>query len=329
MSEIRLQHAEGNDVFEHAYNVSQKISNELHKSVYLKEDERLALMSALATGGHVLMDSTYGTGKTTTAKAFAAAIGGTNGRIQGTPDVMASDMTGQSIYNQKTTEFDFREGPVFSNVLLYDEIDRSSPKAQAGMVQAMEEDQVTTDRGETLDLPEPFIVIATRNPEGQDVAAVLRDRFVVGVQTSAQTAEDRRHILAKKKTGHIPKRVVSTDDILELQDAVEYEVEVPEHVEDRANEFVDMIYAHDGIDHLESIQGGFRGFYNILNVAKYAALARGDRVAELEDVAFATKAVLGHRLVPTFDQMHEHADKTQAAIVKQILDSTIAAHYAA
>ena len=141
----------------------QSIKNEIKKTLVGKDHAIDSIMIAMLSGGHVLIEDLPGLGKTTLAKAFASAMDCTYRRIQFTPDLMPSDLIGVSIYSKEQQKFVFHEGPIFTNVLLADEINRTSPKTQSSLLEAMEESQVTID-GKTLILEKPFLVIATENP---------------------------------------------------------------------------------------------------------------------------------------------------------------------
>ena len=135
----------------------------LNRALKGKEEVVEAVLAALLAGGHILFDDLPGLGKTTLGKALAAAVGGTFGRLQGTPDLLPSDVTGFNIFNRKTEDFEFRKGPVFADVLLADEINRATPRTQSALFEAMGERQVSVD-GRTFPLAETFFVIATQNP---------------------------------------------------------------------------------------------------------------------------------------------------------------------
>ena len=150
---------------EKVYSLASSIIAEIEKAVTGKHKEIVLLVTALAAGGHVLIEDVPGVGKTTLASALAKAAGLDFRRAQFTPDVTASDITGFNIYNRSTESFEFREGLVMTNILLADEINRASPKTQSSLLEAMEENSVTVD-GKTYQIPDPFMVIATQNPAG-------------------------------------------------------------------------------------------------------------------------------------------------------------------
>ena len=172
---------------------SKAVLREVKKSVIGKDDVICKVYMAIIAGGHVLLDDIPGVGKTTMAQAFANALGLEYNRIQFTPDVMPSDITGFSMYNRQTGQFEFKHGATMCNVLLADEINRTSPKTQSALLQIMEEYKVTVD-GATYDLPDPFMVIATQNPVGsigtQKLPESQMDRFMIRLSMGYPSIED-------------------------------------------------------------------------------------------------------------------------------------------
>ena len=182
---------------------------------------------AIIAGGHVLLDDIPGVGKTTMAHAFANALGLKYNRIQFTPDVMPSDITGFSMYNRQTGKFEFKQGAAMCNLLLADEINRTSPKTQSALLQIMEEYRVTVD-GETYDLPEPFMVIATQNPIGsigtQKLPESQMDRFMVKLSMGYPSVEDEITIMKSRsendKRKILSECVLDNGDIQAIKEAV-------------------------------------------------------------------------------------------------------------
>lgn len=309
------------DPFDRARSTNQKVLAELTENVVMSPLDMQALVGAYAISGHVLLEANFGTGKTTIAKTMGGATSGTFERIQGTPDVMASDITGGRIYNQATQKFEFLRGPIFANVVLVDEIQRMAEKPQAGLTQAMEEGAATPAGGrETYDLPKPQLVIATRNADGF-VAPNILDRFKVGIKLPDQDAAMRKAVVAKKKTGHQLQAVVSPQEIVELQQATRG-IAIAAEYEDQANGLIDRVHGHEAIDHEDTIQGGSRSLLNILDLARYAALTRGNRNVDATDVAFGAYYVLPHRLAVEYKA--EEAGMTPHKIVHQTINQQLA-----
>ena len=184
---------------------AQNIINEVERVIVGKPDTVRKAVITLLCRGHLLIEDIPGVGKTTLAKSLAKAIGGEFRRIQFTTDLLPSDITGSSIFNQKQSEFEFRPGPIFGNVVLADEINRATPKTQSALLEAMEESQTTTD-GETRALPKPFFVIATQNavemtgtyplPEAQ------LDRFFARISLGYPDRESESNILSQQQVAH-------------------------------------------------------------------------------------------------------------------------------
>ena len=206
---------------------SKAVLREVRKSVIGKDDVICKVYMAIIVGGHVLLDDIPGVGKTTMAHAFANALGLKCNRVQFTPDVMPSDITGFSMYNRQTGKFEFKQGAAMCNLLLADEINRTSPKTQSALLQIMEEYRVTVD-GETYDLPEPFMVIATQNPIGsigtQKLPESQMDRFMVKLSMGYPSVEDEITIMKSRsendKRKILSECVLDNGDIQAIKEAV-------------------------------------------------------------------------------------------------------------
>ena len=206
---------------------SKAVLREVKKSVIGKDDVICKVYMAIIAGGHVLLDDIPGVGKTTMAQAFANALGLEYNRIQFTPDVMPSDITGFSMYNRQTGQFEFKHGATMCNVLLADEINRTSPKTQSALLQIMEEYKVTVD-GATYDLPDPFMVIATQNPVGsigtQKLPESQMDRFMIRLSMGYPSIEDEVVIMKTQsenyKRADMSQCVLENGDIQGIRNAV-------------------------------------------------------------------------------------------------------------
>lgn len=181
-----------------------RVIDEVEKAVVGKREILTKIMTAILAGGHILIEDIPGTGKTTMAAAFSRAMGLEVNRVQFTPDVLPSDLTGFTIYRKETEEFVYQPGAVMCNLLLADEINRTSPKTQSALLEVMEEQQVTVD-GITRKTEEPFIVIATENPAGSAGTQLLPesqlDRFMICVSMGYPTVEDEMEILRRSQEG--------------------------------------------------------------------------------------------------------------------------------
>ncbi|EMA39451.1 ATPase [Halococcus morrhuae DSM 1307] len=277
------------------------------------------LMGVLARG-HVLIEDVPGTGKTLIARNIARALGLSFSRVQFTPDLLPSDVTGTHVYDEGTGEFSFSQGPIFANVVLADEINRAPPKTQAALLEAMEERQVTVD-GETHDLPDPFVVIATQNPVEMagtfELPEAQVDRFLVetaiGYPDESGEIELLRRRAERDERSPRTERVLSTDRVRALQ-------EVPESV--RVDE--DLLTYAVAIARATrqrpacSVGVSPRGTQRLFEAARARAVLSGRAFVTPEDVKGIAPAVLAHRLVLTPDAAVEDVEKR--AIVESVLD---------
>ncbi|GAB4465453.1 MAG: MoxR family ATPase [Armatimonadaceae bacterium] len=260
-----------------------------------RETVELAVVSLLCNG-HLLIEDIPGVGKTTLAKSLALSLGCAFKRIQFTPDLLPSDITGTYIYNQRNQEFDFRPGPVFANIVLADEINRATPKTQAALLECMEEGQVTSD-GTTHTLPRPFFVIATQNniehagtyqlPEAQ------LDRFLMRIAIGYPAQEDEIKILRSQVRQHpidAITSVLSAEELLEVQDAVR-DVHVSPQMQDYIVEIVTATRNHAQIE----VGVSPRGSLALMHAAQAHATLQGRDFILPDDVKKLAPYVLAHR----------------------------------
>lgn len=205
------------------YQKARTIIDEVKKAVVGKDDVVELIMTAIAAGGHILIEDTPGVGKTTMALSFSKAMGIEERRVQFTPDVMPADLTGFSVYRKETHEFVYQPGALMCNLFLADEINRTSPKTQSALLEVMEEGTVTVD-GVTRETGRPFIVIATENPEGSAGTQLLPesqlDRFMICICMGYPTVEEEVEILKRRKSGNpveMVANVTSAAEILRMQ----------------------------------------------------------------------------------------------------------------
>ncbi|MGD2059037.1 MAG: AAA family ATPase, partial [Anaerolineales bacterium] len=203
----------------------KRIADNVSKVIVGKPESIRLTIIGLLCQGHILIEDVPGTGKTMLAKSLARSIGCSFNRIQFTPDMLPSDVTGVSIFNQKTSEFEFRPGPVIAQIVLTDEINRATPKTQAALLEAMEERQVTVD-GKTYQLPEPFMVMATQNPieyEGTfPLPEAQMDRFLLRINVGYPAGRDEIQMLANQRLTHpinSLEQVVGVEELLQVQTA--------------------------------------------------------------------------------------------------------------
>jgi len=287
--------------FERAVDVAARLLANVETVVHGKREEIRLVLAALASGGHVLFEDVPGTAKTVLARAIAQSVEGAVGtRIQCTPDLQPTDVTGLAIYNQKTREFEFRPGPIFANVVLVDEINRAMPKTQSALLEAMAEQQVTVD-GVPRPLPPPFLLIATENPIEQEGTFPLPeaqlDRFFLKTALGYPDEEQELRIMREQRGGHPLadlKPVITAADLAELSAAVE-DVYLAEILEQWIVKLVRATRQVEGVE----IGASLRGTLALDKTARAWALLQGRDFVTSEDLEQLFLPVLGHRLILT------------------------------
>ena len=300
--------------------LSQRIMRETEKIIIGKTDKvRLIVMSILA-GGHVLLEDLPGVGKTTMVKSVSRALGLNHARIQFVPDLLPSDIIGMQIYDQKTGDFVLREGPVMTNVLLADEINRAIPRTQAALLEAMEENQISIDN-RILPLPQPFLVLATQNPVESEstfqLPAAQMDRFLIRISMGYPKPEEEREMLFRLGDSMPLDSVQAVTDASELLSAREAISKV--YVSDVVADYMIAI-AEATRNHPELKMGvsprGTRSLYRAAKV--WAAMAGRDYVTP-DDVKELALPVLSHRVL--LKSNAKMTGLTQEKILCEILDS--------
>ena len=275
-----------------------KLQANMEQAVLGKSDSVKTVIAALFAGGHVLLEDVPGSGKTLLAKTLAVSIDGTFSRIQMTPDLLPADITGINYYNRKNSEFEFRPGPVFANILIADEINRATPKTQAGLLEGMEEHQVTVD-GQTYPLPEPFMVIATQNPiDNQGVFPLPEaqiDRFFCMISMEYPTKEDTISILKLHGavTDAVQLQPVMTADEVETVKVLVDTVAVQDDLYDYIATIMEMTRNHSGVLLGLSARGGIA----LLRAARAWAAMEGRSYILPDDIKKMAVPVCAHRLV--------------------------------
>lgn len=281
-------------------NKSAQIITEVKKVIVGKDDVLLKTLMAILAGGHVLLEDVPGVGKTTLALAFSRAMNLGEKRVQFTPDTMASDIIGFSVYNKASGTFEFQPGAVFTNILLADEINRTSAKTQAALLEVMEEMNATVD-GVTYSLPEPFVCIATQNPLGSAGTHPLPDsqldRFMVRLSMGYPSIENQIEIVQSREGSDPLDSVVpaaSAQDILSMRRAVT-SVYIDEALIRYAAELCDKTR------HLEEVEQGVspRAVLSLVQMAKASAYMRGRNYVVPEDIQTLFADVCAHRLILT------------------------------
>ena len=278
--------------------VSKKIIQNVERVIVGKRQAIVYSLVNWFCSGHFLLEDVPGVAKTMLARALSQSVGCEFKRIQCTPDLLPSDVTGASIFNQKTAEFEFRQGPLFANIVLADEINRTTPRTQASLLEAMAESRITID-GTTHQLKEPFLVIATQNPVDHEGTFPLPeaqlDRFLMMFSIGYPTLEDELTILDNLQSGHPIEKlseVVSAKEIVECQELVR-----KVHVDPKIRQYIlQLVHFTRHHDHL-ALGGSPRASLAMFKTAQAMAAIRGRNFVLPDDVKILAEQVLCHRLI--------------------------------
>lgn len=279
-----------------AFEPLMKIQDEVNTVIRGKRDVVEMVLAAILGGGHILMEDIPGVGKTTLAVTFARVLSMDCRRVQFTPDVLPSDLLGFSMYNSQTRKFEFREGSVFCNLFLADEINRTSPKTQSALLEVMEERQASIE-GETRRLPDPFTVIATQNPSGSSGTQMLpesqMDRFMVCLSMGYPSHEDAVSLLKGEVWNQVGRlqEVVSLDELRKMQQNAEQI-----YVHDELYEYIVTLVERTRSHELFSAGASPRAAISLLRMSRSMALLRGRDFVTAEDIQHVHSVVLGHRV---------------------------------
>ena len=300
--------------------ISQSIQNGIEKVIIGKTENIKYILTAIFAGGHVLLEDVPGTGKTMLAKSLAKTLDGQFARIQFTPDLLPSDVTGINFYDREKNAFTFRPGPVFTNILLADEINRATPRTQSSLLEAMEEKQATVD-GETRALPKPFFVIATQNPVETagtfPLPEAQMDRFIMKLSMGLPTFNDEMTILENFMNQNPLSEVqpvCTIEQINEIMDEVR-QVYVHPSIREYILHIVEQTRKHAKI----ALGVSTRGSLALLKAVQAYAAICGRTYAIPEDVKELAVPVLAHRLMLS----HSMSASTAAAqdVIKEILNT--------
>ncbi len=300
---------------------ARRIVEAVETAIVGKRQTVQSALAVLLSNGHLLIEDIPGVGKTTLAKALARALGCDFKRIQFTPDLLPSDITGTSVFNQKNSEFEFRQGPVFANIVLADEINRSTPKTQASLLECMEERQVTVD-GYTYRLPEPFFVIATQNniemsgtyplPEAQ------LDRFSSRIAIGYPSLQDELRILEN----HLRLRPVDTiEPVMNPSEVVAIQAEIREvHIDSSLREYILALVTATREHPAVSLGASPRGSLSLLYASQALAAIGGRAYVSPDEIKVMAVPVLAHRVLVRPE--HRIKGLTPQGIVEEILQHT-------
>jgi MoxR-like ATPase len=278
--------------------IAQRLIENVEKVIFGKHEVVEQTVICLLCHGHLLIEDVPGVGKTMLAKALARSIGGTFKRIQFTPDLLPSDVTGVSVFNQKTREFEFRPGPILSQIVLTDEINRATPKTQSALLEAMEERQVTVD-GITYQTPKPFLVMATQNPieyEGTfPLPEAQLDRFLMRVSLGHPAPKEEIAIMEAQQYVHpIEKteQVVSTEELLQAQEEIK-----ALYIDPLVKEYiVELVNASR--KHPDAYLGASpRGSLALFKTGQARAMLEGRDYVTPDDIKALSQVTLAHRLI--------------------------------
>jgi MoxR-like ATPase len=299
-----------------------QLQRSIARAIFGKEDViQLALITLLARG-HLLIEDVPGVGKTTLAQALAKSFHCSFQRIQFTSDLLPSDVLGVSVYNPETREFEFRQGPVFANVVLADEINRTTPRTQSALLEAMNESQVTVD-GRTLPLPHPFLVIATQNPVEHHGTYPLPesqlDRFLMRIKMGYPSNETERQILRNHSENHAEavEPVADVVDVLSMQETVS-RVRVDSSLHDYALEIVDRTRKSDQL----ALGVSPRGTLMLQRAAQARAFLEGRDYCLPDDFKQLAVSVFSHRVVASARHASlQKKSETTETVLREIVES--------
>ena len=303
-------------------NLGARVIEEVERAVVGKRSLLEQIMAAILADGHILLEDYPGLAKTLIAKSFAVALGLDFKRIQFTPDLLPSDITGSYIYDRAQNRFELRQGPIFANIILADEINRASPKTQSALLEAMQEYQVTLE-GETMALPEPFIVIATQNPieyEGTfPLPEAQLDRFLLKLAIGYPSPEEEQEILRRRQERHRDtfefNRVTDAAELLEMRQVVE---EIYLHP-DLERYIVDLVN-RTRQDKRVAVGASPRGSLALLKLVRAQAALAGREYVLPDDIKrFATPALVHRLILEPGLWMRRHAAEE---IIKAIVQAT-------
>ncbi|HTX90131.1 MAG TPA: MoxR family ATPase [Anaerolineales bacterium] len=305
----------------HIQDFAAKITENVERVIVGKHDTIELLMVALLCEGHILIEDIPGVGKTMLARAVAVSLGGQFKRLQCTPDLLPNDVTGVSIFNQQSGQFEFRPGPVFVNILLADEINRATPRTQSSLLEAMQEQQVTVD-GTTHPLPRPFLVMATQNPieyEGTfPLPEAQLDRFLMRLSIGYPVFADEKTLLTHLQHEHpinFLRPVVDGNKLPEFQKQV-WDVHLDDTLQDYIIRLVTATRGHPDL----ALGASPRASLAIFKAAQALAVLRGRDHVLPDDIKYLVPVTLTHRLIVTPEA--ELRGRNASSVVSELINTT-------
>ncbi len=300
----------------------KQVRDEIAKVIVGQEAMVEMLVAAILADGHVLIEGVPGVAKTLTAKLLSKVIAADFSRIQFTPDLMPSDVLGTQMYNQKTSQFEFKSGPIFSNIVLIDEINRAPAKTQAALFEVMEERQVTVD-GTTYRMESPYIVLATQNPIEHEgtyrLPEAQLDRFLFKITVGYPSLEEEGMIVSRHNDWHGGQPINEVQAVLSKEDIASYRTLCKRvHVEDPLIKYIAQIIHNTRNNPLLFLGASPRASVAILNSSKAIATLGGRDFVTPEDIKQVALPVLRHRIVLSPEKEMEGIEPDE--VVKQIID---------
>jgi len=297
------------------------VINNVEKVIIGKTGVIKLALAAMLADGHILFEDVPGVGKTILVRSLARSVGCSFKRIQFTPDLLPSDVTGVSIYNQKSNDFEFREGPILSQIVLADEINRATPRTQSSLLESMAEKQITVE-GISRQLPDPFLVMATQNPVEYDGTFPLPeaqlDRFLVKLTIGYPEPEEEKRVLSNLKTQHpidSLQPVITDKEFLEIQKRVK-EVHLNEKISDYIVEIVNNSRKHQDLE----LGVSPRGSIALMKLGQAWAFIQGRDYIIPDDIKEISAAVLSHRIIVKTESRLR--GKNPNSIIKELIKGT-------